>query len=265
MDVDWLLRRERAVVAAGLVLLVLLAWAYVWQGAGMGSSAVAMTRLALFPHLQHEAMASMAAPDFGWALIVAMWWVMMVAMMMPSAAPLVLLYTRVLHHVRASASSAYAPAGLLVAGYLLAWLGFSVVAATAQQLLVIAGLVSPNMLWSDSAPLSAAVLAAAGVYQLSPLKGACLRHCRGPVEFLTQHWRPGWFGALRMGLRNGVYCVGCCWILMAMLFVGGVMNVAWIAALTLLVLVEKVAPSGEAIGKIAGGVLLAWAGATLLV
>ncbi len=265
IDVEHLLRQERAIVAAGLATLALLAWAYVWQGAGMGASALAMTRLALFPHLQHEAMGPMAAPHFGIALIVCMWWVMMIAMMVPSAAPFVLLYARVLRHASASGSSGYASAAFLVAGYLAAWLGFSVAAAVAQQLLVVAGLISPGMLWSRSAPLSAAVLAAAGVYQLSPLKGACLRQCRGPMGFLTQHWRPGWLGALRMGLHNGAYCVGCCWILMALLFVGGVMNVAWIAALTVLVLVEKVAPAGEAIGRIAGVVLLLWAGATLVV
>ena len=203
IDVEHLLRQERAIVATGLATLALLAWAYVWQGAGMGTSALAMTRLALFPHLQHEAMAQMAAPHFGFALVVAMWWVMMIAMMVPSAAPFVLLYARVLRHASASGSSGYASAALLVAGYLAAWLGFSVAAALAQQLLQMAGLISPGMLWSRSAPLSAAVLAAAGLYQLSRFKGACLRQCRGPMGFLTQHWRPGWFGALRMGPRNG--------------------------------------------------------------
>jgi predicted metal-binding membrane protein len=120
------------------------------------------------------------------------------------------------------------------------------------------------MLWSRSAALSATVLAAAGLYQLSPFKGACLRHCRGPVEFLTRRWRPGRFGAFVMGVEHGAWCVGCCWMLMALLFVGGLMNFAWIAVLTFLVLVEKLVPAGPVVSKISGGVLLAWAVATIV-
>jgi len=245
-----LLRRERAIVAAGLAALCLLAWAYIWRGAGMGMST-----------------AGMAMPHPGWALVVAMWWLMMIAMMLPSAAPFILLHARVLRRAQggALAGSAYAPSAFLLAGYLAVWLGFSLAATAIQQWLGETGLLSPATLGSNSAGLSAAVLAAAGVYQLSPLKRACLHHCRSPVDFLTRHWRPGWSGAVRLGLWHGAYCVGCCWILMGLLFVGGVMNVAWIAALTLFVLAEKLAPGGEAIGKITGVLLLAWAGASLAV
>jgi predicted metal-binding membrane protein len=297
--VDALLRRERAVVVFGLASLTALAWIYLSLGAGMGMSALDTTRLTLFPHLQAQATA--ATPEMpgmpnmpgmarvpavtaaGWATVAAMWWVMMIAMMTPSAAPLVLLYGRVLRHhglrnagpsdaasSAASAASAqaaftYASSGALVFGYLLVWLSFSIAAATLQVLLQRSGLISASLLSTRSGLLSAAVLLAAGIYQLSPLKYVCLRHCRGPVQFLTLHWRPGISGAVSMGLRHGAWCVGCCWMLMALLFVGGIMNLAWVALLALLVLAEKAAPAGPAIGRIVGAALVAWGVATLLV
>ncbi|HJU24170.1 MAG TPA: DUF2182 domain-containing protein [Casimicrobiaceae bacterium] len=266
MGVERLLSHERALVAGALAVLTLLAWTYVWRGAGMSMSALEMTRLALFPHLADDAMSGMAMPmPFGWFSIVAMWWTMMIAMMVPGAAPLVLLYGAVRRKASPAAGSAYASSMFVVAGYLLVWLLFSIAAAALQWILVRAGLVSAMFLSSSSAMLSGVVLAAAGIYQLSPLKRVCLVHCRGPVQFLTMHWRPGRFGAFAMGFRHGLWCVGCCWLLMLLLFVGGVMNVAWIAALTLLVLVEKIAPAGRRAGNAAGVLLLAWAAATFLV
>jgi len=263
--VERVLSHERVVVGIAMAALAVAAWAYVWSGAGTGMPARDMTAFALFPHLQPEPMPGMAMSSFGWTAAIAMWWVMMVAMMTPSAAPLVLLYARVLHHHRGDASHAQALASSMyvVGGYLTAWLGFSIAAAALERLLEPAGLTSPMMLWSKSAPLSAAVLLAAGLYQLSPLKAACLRQCRGPAQFLTRYWRPGRLGAFAIGLRHGAWCVGCCWMLMALLFVGGLMNLAWIAALALLVLIEKVAPAGALVGKAAGVVLLGWAVATI--
>jgi predicted metal-binding membrane protein len=232
-------------------------------------SALDMTRLALFPHLQAEPMPmmDMEPTHFIWALAIVMWWVMMVAMMLPSAAPLVLLYGRVLRQTRSDTrpGAAYAPTAVLAAGYLVVWLAFSIAAATLQSLLEPVGLLSATMWWSSSATLSTVVLAAAGLYQLSPLKHACLVQCRGPVGFLMQHWRPGRLGAFVMGVRHGASCVGCCWMLMALLFVGGVMNLAWIALLAILVLVEKLTPAGPLVGRISGVVLLIWAAATALV
>jgi predicted metal-binding membrane protein len=262
-----ILHHERWLVGVALATLTALAWAYVYAGAGTGMPASTMTALALFPHLRPDPMAGMAMPmPFGWLAAVAMWWVMMVAMMTPSVAPLVLLYGRVLEHHRGEAASRrLAPSIYVVAGYLAGWLAFSIVAATIQMLVQRAGFLSSTMLWSSSAPFSAAVLAAAGLYQLSPLKSACLANCRGPVEFLTRHWRPGCAGAFAMGVRHGTYCVGCCWMLMALLFVGGVMNLAWIAALATLVLVEKLTPAGPIVSRASGVVLLAWAAATVLV
>jgi len=262
IDVEHILRRERAIVAAGLAAMALLAWAYIWQGAGMGMSAIDMTSLSLFPHLHHEVAGEM---ESAWPIIISMWWVMMIAMMMPSAAPFVLLYGRVLRHHAAKCENAYVLALFLTAGYLTVWLVFSIGAAALQKALQPAGLISDMMLWSKSALLSATVLAVAGVYQLSPFKQACLVHCRGPVQFLTRHWRPGRIGAFLMGVRHGAYCVGCCWMLMALLFVGGVMNLLWIAALSLLVLIEKLSPAGQIIGKLSGVLLIIWSVATLLV
>jgi len=262
IGIEDVLRRERVVIAAGLAAVVALAWVYVWRGAGMGMSALHMTALTLFPHQHADVMGEMHST---WPVVIAMWWVMMIAMMTPSAAPLVLLYGRVLRHHAAPGRNAYLPSLLLLAGYLVVWLAFAVAATALQKTLQPAGLLSPMMLWSKSAAVSAAVLGAAGLYQLSNFKHRCLAQCRSPVRFLTEHWRPGYFGSFVLGVRHGAFCVGCCWMLMALLFVGGVMNLIWIAMLTLFVLVEKLTPAGATIGKLSGGLLIVWAVATLLV
>ena len=211
-----------------------------------------------------------AAPAWGfatWALMIAMWWIMMIAMMTPSAAPTILLYARVHRHALAQGQiqDKLAPTGAFAAGYLLVWLGFSAAAATLHWALERAGLVSAMMMGSQSRWLSGAVLIAAGLYQLSPLKNVCLAHCRTPTSFLSRHWRPHALGALRLGAMHGAYCVGCCWMLMALLFVGGVMNLVWIAALAILVLIEKVLPAGQWVGRGAGIALIVWGVATLVV
>ena len=268
-----LLRRDRVVTAAGLAILCALAWFYVLTGAGLGRSAWDATTLTLFPHKAAEAMAAMPGmepPTAGWspgawALTVAMWWTMMVAMMAPSAAPTILLYGRVNRHALAQGQAAgLAPTAAFAAGYLLVWLGFSVAAAALQWGLERTALASA-MVGSQSRWLSGAVLAAAGLYQLSPLKNVCLSHCRSPAAFLSRHWRPGALGAVRLGALHGAFCVGCCWILMALLFVGGVMNLAWIAALTLLVVAEKLIPGGRWVARASGLAMFAWGAATVLV
>jgi predicted metal-binding membrane protein len=263
--VEALLRRERAVVGGAVATLAVLAWLYVWEGAGMGMSALDMTTLALFPHRMPDSMAGMRMPGVTWLTVVLMWWTMMVAMMTPSAAPPLLLYGRVLRQKTAEPRPQYAAPVVLAAGYLAVWLAFSVAAAALQFAIVNAGLIGAMMLESRSAVLSGAVLIAAGAYQLTPVKLSCLHHCRGPVEFLTQHWRPGRWGAFAMGVRHGAWCVGCCWMLMALLFVGGVMNLAWIALLALLVAAEKIAPAGVLVSRLAGVALLVWGVATLAV
>ena len=218
-------------------MLTALAWLHLARGAGMGASA------------DMAGMAGMAhAPR--WPLVASMWAVMMVAMMLPSAAPAILLYARVHRH----AVPGKAPPTLaFLAGYLACWSGFALV-ATALQF----ALASPMSMALESRWASGALLIAAGLYQLSPLKLACLDHCRSPAEFLSRHYRPGLWGALRLGLLHGTYCVGCCWLLMLLLFVGGVMNLLWIAGLTLLVAAEKLLPGGVWIGRIAGLALVAF-------
>lgn len=278
-----MLRRDRTVVMAALAALIALSWAYLLMGAGAGMSPWEMTNLSLFPHQAAPApMAAQGMPDMDiWGmdmerqapepasfwLMAAMWWTMMVAMMSPSAAPAVLLYARVARHATSARpdASAVGPNGAFLTGYLAVWLAFSGAAALLQGALQEQGLLSPAALGSQSRWLSAAVLAAAGLYQLSPAKQLCLAQCRSPAVFFTRHWRPGISGAVRLGMLHGAYCVGCCWVLMALLFVGGVMNMAWIAALTLLVMAEKLLPGGRWVVRASGLVLIAWAGATLLV
>jgi predicted metal-binding membrane protein len=175
---------------------------------------------------------------------------MMLAMMLPSAAPAILLYGRV-REVRGDAA-AVAPTCVFLGAYLGTWLLFSIAAALAQQLLV-----GPSMALHNRSAESA-LLVVAGLYQLSPLKNACLGQCRSPAQFLSLHWRPGTSGAILLGFRHGTYCVGCCWMLMALLFVGGVMNFAWIAGLTLIVGIERLVPRGDQFARAAGVALIAW-------
>jgi predicted metal-binding membrane protein len=187
-----------------------------------------------------------------------MWALMMAAMMLPSALPVILAFARL-----GRRSGEQARGGSFVAAYLLVWSAFSVAAVLAQWALQAMDWIDP-MIVSTSAPLNALLLLVAGVYQFSPLKKACLSGCRTPVVFLMGEWRPGIGGAFVMGVRHGLLCVGCCWALMALLFVGGVMNLAWIAALSLVVAVEKMAPSGERMAMVLGIGLMA-AGAARLV
>ena len=256
------LYRDRAIVVVALSTLVVVAWVFLWRGAGMGMSATDMTTFSLFPHLQRDISGDMGTPRL---VVVLMWWVMMIAMMTPGAVPFVLLYNRVLRHHSEPGVTAVASPLLITAGYLVVWFVFSLAAALLQEALQPTGLISKMMLWSRSAWLSASVLVVAGIYQFSPFKQACLAQCRGPIAFLTKYWKPGWKGAFLLGVRHGAYCVGCCWTLMLLLFVGGVMNLVWIVALTVLVLVEKLLPAGVFVGKCTGVILIIWALATLLV
>lgn len=250
------LRRDRLVLGAGLAAVVALAWAWLVLGAGMDMTAIEMTRMAgMDGWLMQPAVWTAGYA----ALMFAMWWVMMVAMMLPSAAPMLLLFARVNRRDKA-AGAPFGPTGSFAAGYLMAWGGFSIVAVVLQWLLESARLMSP-MLETTNVWLGAAILAAAGLWQLTPMKTVCLRHCRTPLGFLIGSWRPGRLGALRMGLEHGAFCLGCCWFLMALLFFGGVMNLYWIAGLAFFVLLEKTIPYGHWLGRAAGVVLVAWGAA----
>jgi predicted metal-binding membrane protein len=273
--VERLLRREGAITAAALGVLCALAWFYLLGGAGFGAATWDLTGLPPPSHQAPGAMAGtdMAGMDMGggaethpqaWSagflvLSVGMWWTMMVAMMVPSAAPTILLYGQVQRQASSQGQTAdLAPIGVFAGAYLLVWLGFSLLAVLAQWALQRNGLISPAAMASQSRWLSASVLIGAGLYQLSPFQNLCLSHCRSPAAFLSRYWRPGAWGALRLGVLHGAYCVGCCWMLMALLFVGGVMNLAWVAALTLLVMAQKLLPGGQWIGRACGVALLVW-------
>jgi predicted metal-binding membrane protein len=195
-------------------------------------------------------------------MMFAMWAVMMTGMMLPSATPTTLVYTAVVRKASREGTPV-APVAAFVAGYLFMWTLFSLGATLAQWGLERAALLSP-MLVSSSPALGGALLVGAGIYQLTPFKDACLEHCRSPAHFIAGHWRAGARGALRMGIEHGAYCLGCCWVLMGLLFFGGVMNLLWIAAIALFVLLEKVLPYGAGGGRWAGiGMILVGAAVLL--
>jgi len=182
---------------------------------------------------------------------------MMVGMMLPSAAPVILTFATV-NRRRRGRGQPYAPTALFVAGYLLAWTGFSAAATLAQWVFEHADLFSPMDMMLTSRPLGGLLFLAAGLYQLTPLKNACLGICRSPFDFVVNHWRDGAAGAVRMGLAHGLYCLGCCWALMVLLFVGGVMNLAWVAVLTAVVLIEKLLPLGAWTARLSGAAMIAY-------
>ena len=242
---------QRVAIVAALAGLTALCWLYLF---GLAADMRAMGDMAM-------TMPPKGAVDI--VLLLAMWWVMMIGMMLPSAAPMILTFATISRR-RRERDQPYAPTALFAAGYLLAWAGFSVLATVAQWGLERAALLSPMAMTVTSARLGGLLFLAAGLYQLTPLKQACLGVCRSPFDFVANHWRDGAVGALRMGISHGLYCLGCCWILMALLFAVGVMNLLWVAVLTAVVLVEKLFPLGIWMARI-GGLLLAAYGIALLV
>ena len=237
-----LLKRDRAIVLAGLVGVTLLAWVYLFTVATeMDGGAMAVLRVRPWGGL-----------DF--LLMFLMWAVMMVAMMVPGAAPMILLFAAVSRKQR-ERGRPFAPVGAFVAGYIAVWSAFSALATLSQWGLEQAALLSP-MLVGTSPLLGGGLLIVAGIYQWTPLKHACLKHCRSPLHFLTHGMRKGSGGAFVMGLEHGAFCVGCCWVLMGLLFVGGVMNLLWVAAIAAFVLLEKVLPFGAGAGRLSGALLV---------
>ena len=245
-----MIRRDRLIVALGLIAVLALSWTYlVITGQGMKSMLS-----------EGEIHAAMGMPEMqSWtreltALFV-MWAVMMVGMMLPSAAPLILLILGV--YRRRDDRRTRLNSILFVGGYLLAWTIFSLAAASGQIALHRKALLSAQMT-ANSGILTAAILIITGVYQFLPWKNACLSHCRSPLTFLTHYWREGLGGAVRMGFLHGLFCVGCCWALMALLFVAGVMNLLWVAAIAAFVFVEKLSQRGLLLGRVAGLLLILW-------
>ena len=216
-----------------------VAWAYLVRE----SQRMAMATDAM-DHMAHGSAA-------GLGLRIAMWAAMMIGMMIPTALPMTLVYGAVARRAREH-QSPLPPTSVFVAGYVVVWSVFSVAAALAQQTLDQASLLSSAMA-SNNSRLGGALLVAAGVYQLTPLKQSCLRNCRSPAEFLSHYWRGGGtVGAMRLGVRHGLYCLGCCWVLMGLLFVVGVMNLFWVAIIAVFVLVEKTLPYGRLGGRVVG-------------
>ena len=226
-----LLSRDSLIVATALAVVTVLAWAWLISAS--------MAR--------DGDMDAMAMPVAPWSVAYllpafAMWAIMMVAMMMPSAAPMILLHARI---DRAdSARSRLLHIFLFIAAYLIVWTAFSVAAVEAQALLIASGLVSAAALSIGDRAIAAMVLVVAAIYELTAAKRLCLEKCQSPLLFVLRFWRPGAAGAFRLGIAHGLFCVGCCWALMLLLFVGGVMNLAWIAFLGIVVFGEKVAPAG---------------------
>jgi len=247
------LLQDRRLVVLALFSLSALAWTYL----------VVMARQMAVGDMTLMGMGAMTMSQMPWSLLTfllmfIMWSVMMVGMMVPSAAPMILLFARVQRRKLAD----QAPTARIAAfttGYLLVWTSFSLIATGLQWTLTELRLLSP-MMESTSQFLAVGVLLAAGIYQLTPLKLACLKQCQSPIGFLTMHWKDGISGSLSMGIEHGMYCLGCCWLLMALLFVGGVMNLIWVAVIATFVLLEKVAPKGEIIGRVGGVLLIVFAG-----
>ena len=240
------------IVALGLAAMIAAAWVYTLaESAGTHQSAIE-----IWGHPRsHHAPQTMAE-------LVVMWTIMMTAMMLPTAWPMILLFVGV-QRKRSSDREPFLATLLFLGGYLAAWTGYSLLAAVGQSILSTRALLTPQM--STLSPiLGGGLLAWAGIFQWTPFKEACLKYCRSPVSFVATHWREGRLGSLRMGLQHGAYCVGCCWILMLILFVTGVMNIFWMVLLTLLTLAEKVVPPragfwlryGSGIGLVVWGVVL---------
>jgi predicted metal-binding membrane protein len=251
-------RRDVIAVCTALVGVSALAWVYLVRQAGsMGGMSTGAGRLDMpmdMPGMSMDLVGLRPWTPVDFALTLVMWSVMMVGMMVPSAMPATLLYLGVARKARDS-GDVVAPTLFFVGGYVSVWALFSVVATTLQWGLESAALLS-EMMVSRSPVLGATLLALAGAYQLTPAKRACLSHCRSPVHFLAHEWRAGAWGAVRMGSAHGLYCLGCCWALMLLLFVGGVMNLLWVAAIALFVLLEKVLPLGRVPSWLAGAAMI---------
>ncbi len=243
--------RDRTLVVLSIFAMCVLAWAYlIYLAAAMPSVASGMTSMNMAIPSDHN----WALPDF--AAMFLMWSVMMIAMMLPSATPMILLCEKI-NQKRESQARAREAIALFIGGYLLVWVGFSVLATMLNWALHTGGSLTTMMGRATPAPAGVALLGA-GFYQWTSLKYACLTHCRSPVGFLMAHWRTGQWGTVRMGIHHGLYCLGCCWLLMALLFVLGVMNLLWIAALTVFVLAEKVIPGGHLLSRISGLFMITW-------
>lgn len=238
--VDALVRRDRVVVAAALLAVCTLAWIVT---AGFARTMAGTNGMDDMPDMQGMPGMDMSAPawtfaDFG--LVAVMWAVMMAAMMLPASIPMLTVFA-IINRRRREQAAPYVGTAVFLAGYLMAWSSFGIIATLAQWQLTALGLVSP-MMASRSPLLTVSLFVVAGLYQLSAFKDACLSRCRSPAGFVLSEWRDGAAGALLMGLRHGLFCIGCCAVLMLLLFAVAVMDLRWVAALAVLVSIEKLLP-----------------------
>ena len=263
--IERVLLQDRRLVVLALLSLSAIAWAYLVvmarQMAVGDMTLMGMNAPSAMPGT--EMMGAMNVSHLPWSLLnfllmFVMWSVMMIGMMIPSAAPMILLFARVQRRKLADQAPTTRIAAF-TAGYVLIWTSFSFIATGLQWGLTELRLLSP-MMESTSQFLAVGFLLAAGIYQLTPLKLACLKQCQSPIGFLTSHWKDGATGALAMGIEHGMFCLGCCWLLMTLLFVGGVMNLIWVAVIATFVLLEKVVPKGEIVARVGGVLLIAFAG-----
>ena len=238
-----LLRGERLPVLLALAGVTAIAWLYLF-----------IARQDMDMPMAMEGMPDMAMP-FAVPWVFAMWWGLLLGITLRCSAPL-LLREATLQRRKRERDEPYVPTAMFVAGYLIVWGAFSIAATAAQWSLQQSALLSP-MLALESPVWGGVLFILAGIYQLTPFKYACLSHCRSPFAFVLNHWRDGWIGALRMGASHGLYCLGCCWVLMALLFAVGVMNLVWVAAIAAFVFAEKLLPRGIWVGRIGGGAMAA--------
>lgn len=257
--------QDRIAILSVLAVVTILSWWYLVDMALGMNSMMGNEGMEGMKSMGSGAMSMMQMPVWTASYFVSMllmWVIMMVAMMVPTAVPMALVFAAISRKA-ASQGKTLAPTYTFVSGYVFVWSLFSLAATLAQWGLDRAALLSPMMV-SNSPGLGAGLLIAAGAFQLTPMKDACLKHCRAPAHFISQSWKPGVWGAFRMGAHHGAYCLGCCWILMGLLFFGGVMSLLWIAGITLFVLLEKVLPFGLLGGRLAGGAM-ALTGVVMLV
>ena len=248
-SLEYLLKRDRLVIISGLFFITLLSWLYIIY---LYRQMVYMDMNALFfamPMTPHW-----AATDF--ILLFLMWIVMMIAMMTPSVAPLILVFAKV-NRERKLQHHPFVNTGYLITGYFLVWAVYSVAATALQWLLQQIAWLNPDMKTTNKI-LGGIILILTGIFQFTPLKKTCLTYCRSPLNFVLLHWKEGKKGALNMGIENGFYCLGCCWLLMVLLFVAGIMNLLWVALIALFVLAEKISPGIRWLPYVAGFSLIAY-------
>ncbi|HEY6975710.1 MAG TPA: DUF2182 domain-containing protein [Chitinophagaceae bacterium] len=246
-SIEYLLKRDRIIIISGLILISLIAWLYI----------IYLYRQMFYMNMDALFFAMPMTPvwtitDF--ILLFLMWFVMMIAMMTPSVAPLILIFALV-NRRRKEQQNPFVSTGYLLGGYFFIWAAFSLLATSLQWLLQHISLLSPEMRIT-SRILGGSVLIAAGIFQFTSLKKTCLSYCQTPVDFIHRNWKEGKTGAMRMGIENGIYCVGCCWILMVLLFVAGIMNLFWVALIALFVLIEKVSAQTRWVSPVAGAALI---------